>query len=290
MFIWKIKDTEGGDGKAAAEKAHEAGLTHVYIKVLNGTWRYNQRPYYNDNGDLRFADDILKPYIDEFKKLGILVYGWTYNYLINPTLEARRVHERISELDLDGFIFDVEGAAKHKFVAARTFLAGVKDIEIPLGLSTYRFPTVHDEAIDFPDWMEVCDFVAPQVYWLHASNPREQLIRSIKEWRVITGKPIVPTGAAYTEFKWTATAAQVLEFLQTAHDSPEIEAANFWVWNHAVNLNLWDYIAEFPWPDSGIEPGPEPVLEWPAQVGAKLDVPQKDAPSIKYRGHLEIVE
>jgi hypothetical protein len=167
-------------------------------------------------------------------------------------------------------------------------LAGVKDVKIPMGLSTYRFPTVHDEAIDFPDWMEVCDFVAPQVYWLKASNPREQLIRSIKEWRVITDKPIVPTGAAYTEFSWTATAAQVLEFLQTAHDSPEIKAANFWVWNHAVNLGLWDYIAEFPWPDSGIEP--EPMLEWPSQGGVKLTFEPKVGPVVKFRGHVEIVE
>jgi len=259
MFIWKISNTEGGDGKAAAEKAYEAGFTHVWVKVLNGTWRYNQRPYYNSNGDLRFADDILKPFIDEFKKLGILVYGWTYNYLYNPALEAQRVHERIEELGLDGFLFDVEGAAKNKFVQARTFLARVQDIKIPMGLSTYRFPTLHDEAINFPDWMEICDFVAPQVYWLFASNPREQLIRSIREWRAITDKPIIPTGAAYTEFRWAATASQVLEFLQTAYDTPEIEAANFWVWNHAVKLGLWQPISEFPWPVSGTDPDPDPV-------------------------------
>ena len=51
MYIWKIKNVEGGDGNAASIAALNAGLTHVLIKVLDGPWAYNQRPVYDGSGE-----------------------------------------------------------------------------------------------------------------------------------------------------------------------------------------------------------------------------------------------
>ena len=41
FFIWKIQNCEGGDVKKIAQLAHQAGFSHVLIKVANGIWKYN---------------------------------------------------------------------------------------------------------------------------------------------------------------------------------------------------------------------------------------------------------
>ncbi len=115
MYIWKIKNVEGGDGKAASIAALNAGLTHVLIKVLDGPWAYNQRPVYDSLGNLKgYEDDILKPFIRPFRDKGIRVWGWQYVYHLHPVQEAEAANSRVANLNLDGFIIDAETEVKHR--------------------------------------------------------------------------------------------------------------------------------------------------------------------------------
>lgn len=254
MFIHKIKHVENGDPNVAASKAADAGLTYILVKILDGVWGYNQRSYY-ENNQLKYADDILQPWVDAFKAKGIKVYGWQWNYFTAWSLastEAKKAKERVAKFSLDGFVINAEAHAKNKPVDTRNYVNNLAGIGVPVGLSTYRYPTLHRE-ISYKTFLEVCDFVMPQVYWVGASNAGAQLRRSLDEWRVLTDLPIYPTGAAFTEHGWTATASEVLDFMRTAI-SLELDSVNFWVWKHAVNLKLWDYIAQFPWPGDDTPP------------------------------------
>ena len=161
-----------------------------------------------------------------------------------------------------------------------SYVNGLAGIDVPVGLSTYRYPSLHRE-LSYKTFLEVCDFVMPQVYWVSASNAGSQLKRSLNEWRELTDLPIYPTGAAFTEHGWTATASEVLDFLRTAVGL-ELDAVNFWVWRHAVNLGLWDYIAQFPWPS--VDTPPLPLPELPPEIGIKVDID-----GVKYRGHISKV-
>src|SRR3972149_3810291 len=43
-FIWQVWNCERGDAQAIAAKARQAGLTHVLVKIGDGTLPYNVDP------------------------------------------------------------------------------------------------------------------------------------------------------------------------------------------------------------------------------------------------------
>jgi hypothetical protein len=262
MFVHKLKSIP--DPKTAAVNAFNGGFSHVLIKILDGVWKYNQRPYY-ENGRLRYADDIIQPYVDAFHEYNIEVYGWGWLYhsaYSRPADEAKAAIERVAKFGLDGYGIDAEADVKNKHTQSQQYanaLAG--NMDVPVFLSSYRYPQYHRE-VNYKAYLEVCDFVSPQVYWAAATNAGAQLLRTLQEWEkvlVASGEkdlPIIPTGSAYTERGWTAKAGEVLEFMRVAVDQG-LTGCNFWVWHHAENLGLWKYIAEFPWPTTDPVPPPQ---------------------------------
>ena len=69
--------------------------------------------------------------------------------------------------------------------------------ELPMALSSYRFPGYHPQ-LPWREFLEHYDYNMPQVYWMKAHNPADQLERSVNE---LTAKkpslPVIPTGAAF---------------------------------------------------------------------------------------------
>lgn len=268
MFVHKLKDI--GEPEIAASNAFDAGFTHVLIKILDGVWKYNQRTYYVNNV-LKFADDLIEPYVKAFHDKGIEVHGWQWIYHASwsPAItEARAAKERVAQFGLDAFGIDAEASVKDMGVVSQTYANELKGIGVPVFLSTYRYPSLHRE-INYKAYLSACDYVSPQVYWASATNAGAQLLRAMGEWAGMTDLPIIPTGAAYSEHGWTAQPGEVVEFLQTAKDEG-LKGANFWVWNHAKKLGLWDYISKFPW--SVAKPPEVPPSVFPDSVGVKIDV------------------
>jgi len=256
MYIWKIKNVEGGDGAAASREALNAGLTHVLVKILDGPWGYNQRPVYDNAGRfLRWEDDILLPFIKEFQEKGIEVWGWQYVYHRYAAQEAEAANNRVDELGLDGFVIDAEVECKHKDKEAAQYMNRL-DMDVPVGLSSYRYPVLHQE-LAWQVYLAGCDLVMPQVYWQGSTNSGEQLAWSLKEYREFlkTELPYIPTGSAYSVGAWHVTAEQVLKFMVAAQEL-ELPAVNFWRWVTAKELpGVWETIAQF---DYGTQP-PAPV-------------------------------
>ena len=259
MYIWKIKDVEGGDGVQAATVAFNAGLTHVLIKILDGPWAYNQRPVYGSSGQLKgYEDDIIEPFIEPFLANGIEVWGWQYVYHKYPEQEAEAANERVQKLGLNGFVIDAEIQAKENSRFAGVY-ARTLNMNVPIALSTYRYPKVHPE-INYNAYFGACDLVMPQVYWEKSTNSGEQLILSLNQYLDITDLPYYPTGSAYCERGWCATPAQVKKFMLTAQEL-DMPAVNFWRWVHAREIpGMWDTISQFEYSEP-IEPEPEPEPE-----------------------------
>jgi hypothetical protein len=110
---------------------------------------------------------------------------------------------------------------------------------------------MHPE-IPWNQFLTACDINMPQVYWIHAHNPGEQLSKTLREFASPKFKAhpqIIPTGAAFTEHGWTVTASEVQEFLRTTH-TLNLEAANFWEWHSArerIPINIWETIRDHDW-------------------------------------------
>jgi len=256
FFIWKIPDCEGGDANKIATLAKAAGLSHVLIKVANGIYSYNI--------DWTNQVDLVPPVAAALRAVGIQIWGWHYVYGDSPTGEANIAIKRIKELNLDGYVIDAESQYKDpgKAAAAKTFMTRLRNgigVNVPVALSSYRYPSYHP--IPWNEFLEKCDYNMPQVYWIHAHNPGEQLARSIQEFDsplIKYNRPMIPVGAAFTEWGWTPTAGEVEEFLAAAK-SFNLSAANFWEWHNCRDIvtpkhEIWNTISDFKW-----DPGPLPL-------------------------------
>ncbi len=244
FFIWTIRNCENGDPDAIASVAAQAGLSHVVIKIADGVSDYNINQ--------TTGADLVPPLVQSLRRVGVQPWGWHYVYGYNPTGEADKAIERTLELGMDTYVIDAEAEYKQpgKDEAATTFMDRLRSglPNTPLILCSYRYPTYHP-AFPWKQFLEKCDYNMPQVYWLQAHNPGEQLIRCVREFQAITPfRPMFATGSAWKDGDWAPPPAEVVEFLSTAQEL-SLGAANFWSWSHCRRdlPETWQAIADYPW-------------------------------------------
>ena len=168
------------------------------------------------------ATDYISPLIAELRGKGIKVYGWHYIYGNEPDSEAVVATRRIRQFSLDGYVLDVEKEYKMagKKAAAKRFMDQLRSAypALPVALSSYRYPSLHPQ-VPWKEFLEHCTLNMPQVYWMKAHNPGEQLVKCVREFQSMTpSRPILPTGAAFSEFGWKPSSDEVLEFMRTAKE------------------------------------------------------------------------
>ena len=245
LFTWKIPNCEKGDPAAIAATARSAGLTHVMLKVADGTIVYN--------GNWGIPQDLVTPVVNNLRAQGIEVWGWHYVYGEEPVREANVAIQRIQQYNLDGYVIDAEKEYKQegRKAAAKTFMTRLRTAfpSLDIALSSYRFPSLHQQ-LPWAEFLEGCNINMPQVYWMQAHNAGEQLIKCVREFQNRTPfRQVIPTGAAFREGGWQPSAAEVLEFMNTAK-ALNLTAVNFWEWSDARSGNIpgvWEVIRDFSW-------------------------------------------
>ncbi len=252
FYIWILSECEKGDPQAIAETARAAGLSHVLIKIADGTAAFN-----------RGLDVPVRQALGE---AGIQVWGWHYVYGNQPEAEADIAVQRVQELGLDGYVIDAEEEYKNRPSQAARFARRLRDglPDTPLALSSFRFPQWHPE-LPWNQFLEVCDFHMPQVYWEQAHNVAWQLAESKRQCDALSeARPYIPTGAAYGTPGWAATRRDVETFLRESRKLG-LAAANLYSWDYArAHLpNLWQAVAEFDWPFTPPEPAVQPPVDGP---------------------------
>lgn len=242
MFIWKVPNCEGGNPASIAAAAKTGGLSHVLVKIANGIFSYNIDP--------TTYTDLALPVVQTLKSLGIQAWGWHYVFGNDPDNEARIAIRRVQELNLDGYVINAEAEYLGKHQPAKRFMRLLREglPDTPIALSSYRFPSYHPQ-LPWREFLEKCDYNMPQVYWMMAHNAGAQLRASIRQFQALSPfRPIIATGAAFSEHGWTPTPQDVSDFLKTAQ-AENLSGVNFWSWDQArrTQFALWQVIAGFPW-------------------------------------------
>lgn len=244
-YIWKIARTESGDPSAIANLASLSNFSHVLIKIADGAYAYNL----DSTGR-----DLVPPVLTALRERRIQVWGWHYVYGDAPNSEADIAIQRIQQLGVDGYVIDAEAQYKQpgKEEAAKRFMDRLRATlpTFPIALSSYRYPTLHS---NFPwkPFLDQCDFNMPQVYWLEAHNPADQLARSLREFQNLAApfRPMIPTGSAFKSGDWAPSVLEINDFLR-ATQNLNLTAANFWEWAHTRLYlpEIWSAIRDYPWP------------------------------------------
>ena len=246
-FLWKIPQVLGGDPVAIAEKAVEAGLSHILIKIADGAdWIYN----YDEEEDI----DYVTPLRNALRDVGIQPWGWHYVRGDDPIGEASLAISRMQTLDLDGYVIDAEREYKDsgKNQAAKIFMDELRR-ELPktiIALSSYRYPLQHPQ-IPFSEFLEKCDLNMPQVYYEQAHNPEQQIERCIEQYSQIDPvRPMISTGPAYSNNDWRPSAYETNRFMDKVRELGQT-AVNFWSFDYALRKEMsdvWGAIAAYDWP------------------------------------------
>ena len=252
FYIWRIPWTDSGNLDTIIRLAQEANLGHVLVKIADGDEDYNRDP--------NTGADLVPPLLDRFNQAGITVWGWQYVYGRDAAAEADKAIQRVHSLGLEGFVVNAEKEFKFPDMdqVAEAYMTRLRQGlgEIPVALSSYRFPLSHRE-FPFDVFLSHVDLNIPQVYWEAAHNPVSQLSRCLDQFQDFAPvRPVIPTGAAYPAGGWMPTVDDVQDFL-TAVRQFNLPAANFWSWEHSRRFipKVWDAISDFDWPmgDEGEE-------------------------------------
>jgi hypothetical protein len=255
FFIWQIGNTEGGSASTIARLADQAKFTHVLIKIADGTYSYNVNPS---------GVDLVPPVANALRDRGIEVWGWHYVYGDSPLDEANKAIQRIRQIGLQGYAIDAEGEYKApgKAQAATRFMDRLRSAypNLPVALCSYRYPSYHPQ-LPWEEFLSQCTYNMPQVYWVSAHNPADQLRRSVSEFQSMSPfRPIIPVGSAYRSGSWSASVSDINDFLHTAQ-SLNLCGANFWEWSNCRLYlpSVWGAICDYSWGAPTPPPQPPPV-------------------------------
>ena len=258
IWIWKIPQCESGNADAIAKVAAGGGFTHVLIKIADGASPYNLNK--------TTGVDLIPPVVDALRSKGIQVWGWHYIYGYNPSGEASIAISQTKKYNLDGYVVDaeIEFQQTGREAVARSFMTALRAglPTKPVALSTYRWPSYH-KTFPYVAFLEKCDYNMPQVYWMQAHNPAYDLTRSYNEFKAITPtRPMIPTGAAFSESGWTPTAEDLKVFSDTAR-SLGLSGCNYYSWDdcRAKLPTQWNTIYNYKWPGDTTTPPPTDVLD-----------------------------
>jgi len=266
FFISQPSECEGGNPASIVSTAQAAGLSHVLVKIAEGT---------QASGLDSAGRDLTMPLVQALRAAGIAVWGWQAVSGDEPADEAALAVRRAHELALDGCVFCAGAAYEQtsKEQAARAFIAEARAelSNIPLALSTYRFPNYHP-SFPWTAFLEKCDAVMPQVYWEAAHNAGAQLTESLRQYRALpNARPCIPTGAAYgTPDGWAPTLEDLDDFLAAAKELG-VEAVNFFSWDacRAHLSQLWEHIVESDWPTPKPAAVPHPQVQPPTATSSQ---------------------
>ena len=288
VFVWGIDYPYWTAEKIAAElaaKGYESAILHD-TSVWN--WR---------SGELSAPRLRL---IKLLKAAGIEIYGCAAVYGNDSVAEGRIAAELCEQYNLQGFIFDAEGAWDNKdtpnsnavkllrkFREGTQVLSGWCYWSFWASKTGTSYATRDGGKVSRKDviWAATaknygeCDFVAPMMYWdpgTDAASAVEYLEKSWKQYRQITDKPIVPIGRAYNGNGGTATAEACTAFDKRARELGATGQA-WWALQYAVKIpGVYEAISAVSRFGDEQEPTPEPEPEPELTDKQKLDILWKE--------------
>jgi hypothetical protein len=246
MWVWKHRQTEAGDPDAIVQRAVEAGLNQLWVRVA-------------DSRDGFYGASFLDRLVPRAHAAGLAVIGWGFPFLHDPVADAAWSAEALAwrgpaGAALDGFSPDIELAAEGVVLTeqrARVYLGLVRQAAgSRLLVATVFRPTDLRWFGSYPyaAIAEYVDAFAPMVYW-GCNEPGAVTVEALE--RLSTLRPVHVIGQAYDMApeggrSGPPGAAETVRFLEVARRHGAL-GASFWVWQAAPE-EQWGAIAGFPWP------------------------------------------
>jgi hypothetical protein len=244
MWVWRFRQSEGGDAEAIVARAKAAGLRQLWVRV-------------GDSRDGFYAADVLSELVPRAHGAGLSVIGWGFPYLWDPVADARWTAEALAwrgphGAGLDGFSPDIEMASEGVQLTerrARVYLGLVRQANPERLLVATVYPP-RDRVWAVYPYAAIASYVdafAPMVYW-GCTEPGEAATQALE--RLASLRPVHLIGQGYDMAdeggrSGAPGAAETHRFLDVARRGGAL-GASFWVWQ-SIGPEQWNAMAAFPW-------------------------------------------
>lgn len=246
MWLWKYRQSEGGDAAAIVARARTAGLRQLWVRV-------------GDSRDGFYAADVLAELVPRAQRAGLAVIGWGFPFLHDPEADAAWSIEATAWRGpggerLDGFSPDIELASEGVLLTERriTLYLGLLRAAAPDVLTVATVYRASDArwngSYPYRAIAPYVDAFAPMVYW-GCLEPGDATRESVE--RLASLRPVHVIGQGYDMAPDGGRAGppsgvETVRFLDVARRSGAV-GASMWVW-HFTGAEQWDALAAFAWP------------------------------------------
>jgi Putative peptidoglycan binding domain len=250
MWIWQLSKSDGGLLPTIIAKAHQYGISTVYIKSADGT----------DTDDWTQFNPGL---VQTLHANGIHVCGWQYVYGSNPSGEASAAAVAAQD-GADCFVIDAEKEYEGRYAAAQTYMTDLRNAvgpSFPIGLTSFPY-------VDFHPQLPYSVFLGPggaqanlpQVYWKDIGDSVDAASAHTYAHNRIYGVPIAALGQTYGGV--SASDVQRFRAIWAGYGMPSL---SWWDWQETP-ATLWPSISNSVAPVVNPDPG------WPSLAkGNKSD-------------------
>jgi hypothetical protein len=246
IWIWNLKNCDGGDLHTVADRLKANGCAGALIKAWDGGKAF---PQYGPTG-LTPIDQI----VAAVHEAGLRVATWGYCYARDPIGEANAAI--LTWGGADAIVLDVEAEYKGQAQAAETLCvqlkAGLPD-DLPLLYSSFAIARYH-QTFPFNVFNRLCAAAVPQVYWNAFGWPWAQALGwTYTDYFAMSIGPgqVLPVAGLYREGTVQYPAAVDVGFFMAAARQNGSPGCSFWSYEHMDSV-MWDAVKAVEWPVAGM--------------------------------------
>jgi hypothetical protein len=258
IFIWCYWDILGGDVHAIAAALVDAGFEAAYVHTNDGPW---EGSYGQMQPDGSYVDRVncTPELVDALRSRGLAVYGWGAPYGTNTTGEISIMVSQTERYNLDGYVIDAEG----RWDAQGDVLADTRRIITEYKAACPGKPVAWCwwpmyQSLSGGTWhnkeilrlaMIYADYGMPMAYWNwgdSVARVEAYLNESVRQWKVVTTKPLITAGRAYLDQYGSPTYEAVTAFDRRSRELGVI-GITWWDMQHAIRLeSTWSALRDTP--------------------------------------------
>jgi hypothetical protein len=280
-MVWKLRDWGGGSPAAQVAQCLEYDLRWISIKIVNRWHRKWEGNIPNQNADLMQAS------VSALANVGITVFGWGYTYGQDPEAEAAATVSIMNSYADYGMskVFQIDAEGEYNSVSMRDEAIRYSQVldqaeGMEHMLCAYRFPLTYQPQFPVREFMHICEYSNPQVYFIgdtRANGGAIQLERSYLEYKGIKDVPFIGIAPTYrASGGWRASREQLRLFYEKAISLGH-PAAGVWDLPQATPEQL-NAFKDVQWPGGQLPP---PETDNKAILKAHLDQAQTSILSAK---------
>jgi hypothetical protein len=242
MWIWQLPSSEGGDVAAIAAKAHQYGISTVFVKSADGPAGFNGQ----------FTPEL----VAALHANGLRACAWQFVYGDDPLGEANLGGEAVRS-GADCLVIDAETRYEGRYAAAQQYVNALRaqiGPGYPLGFTSFPYVDYHPR-LPYSVFLGPNGAQAnlPQVYWKAIGATVDAASAHALAHNRIYGTAIAPLGQAYD-----ATAPEEIARFRAIWAGYGSGGISWWSWQ-STGAPAWPALGP-----GGVSPIPFVDPGWPA--------------------------